>query len=53
VLLPEQVADTILRALERGQTEVVVPRYLGVVGVAQALTPRLLSRLVTRASGRA
>jgi short-subunit dehydrogenase len=53
VRTPEQVAETILRALERGRTEVVVPRYLRAVGAVQALLPGTLSRLLTRASGRA
>jgi short-subunit dehydrogenase len=52
VLRPEQVADAILAAVERGRAEVVVPRYLRLAGVAQAALPSTIARLATRARGR-
>jgi short-subunit dehydrogenase len=52
VLTPEQVADAIVRAIERNRAEVVLPRYLRVVGVAQAFAPASLARLLTRAGER-
>ena len=53
VLRPEQVAERILGAVEHDRAEVVVPRYLRLAGVAQALLPSAVSRLATRARGRA
>jgi uncharacterized protein len=53
VLRPEQVAESILAAVERDRAEVVVPRYLRLAGAAQALFPSVVSRLATRARGRA
>jgi uncharacterized protein len=53
VLRPEQVAESILAAVERDRAEVVVPRYLRLAGAAQALFPSAVSRLATRARGRA
>jgi short-subunit dehydrogenase len=53
VLTPEQVAEAIVRAVERNRAEVVLPRYLRVAGAAQALAPASLARLVSRAAGRA
>jgi uncharacterized protein len=52
VLMPEEVADAIIRAVERNRAEVVMPRYLRVAGAAQALAPASLARLVSRAGGR-
>jgi short-subunit dehydrogenase len=52
VLRPEQVADAVLATVERGRAEVVLPRYLRLVGVAQALAPSTLTRLGTRVRGR-
>jgi short-subunit dehydrogenase len=52
VLTPEQVADAIVRAVERNRAEVVLPRYLRVAGAAQALAPASLARLVSRVGGR-
>lgn len=53
VLTPEQVAHAILRAVERGRAEIVVPRYLRLAAAAQTLVPATLARVVTRARGRA
>jgi short-subunit dehydrogenase len=52
VLTPEQVADAIVRAVERNRAEVVLPRYLRVAGMAQAFAPASLARLLTRAGER-
>jgi uncharacterized protein len=52
VLTPEQVANAIVRAVERNRAEVVLPRYLRVAGAAQALAPASVARLVSRAGGR-
>jgi uncharacterized protein len=53
VLQPEQIADAIVRAVERDRAEVVVPRYLRVAGALQALAPGTLARLASRGRGRA
>jgi uncharacterized protein len=53
VLQPETVAETILSAVERDRAELVVPRYLRLAGPMQALLPATLSRLASRARGRA
>ena len=53
VLQPEQIAESIVRAVERDRAEVVVPRYLRVAGALQALAPGTLARLSTRVRGRA
>jgi NAD(P)-dependent dehydrogenase (short-subunit alcohol dehydrogenase family) len=52
VLQPEQIASSIVRAVECGRTEVFVPRYLRVIGAAEAIVPGTISRLATRARGR-
>jgi short-subunit dehydrogenase len=53
VLQPDEVAERIVKALERGRAEIVLPRYLRTVALAEALAPSLVSRLVSRAAGRA
>ena len=53
VLQPEQIAESIVRAIERDRAEVVIPRYLRAVGALQALVPGTLARLSTRVRGRA
>jgi uncharacterized protein len=53
VLQPDQVAEAIVRAVERDRAEIVVPRYLRVAGALQALAPAALARLASRARGRA
>jgi uncharacterized protein len=52
VLQPAEVADRILKALERGRSEIVLPRYLRTVALAEAVAPSIVGRLVSRASGR-
>ncbi|HEX5468957.1 MAG TPA: SDR family oxidoreductase [Gaiellaceae bacterium] len=53
VLQPDQVAEAIVRAVERDRAEVILPRYLRLAGALQALAPAALARLATRARGRA
>ena len=45
VLPPERVADAVVRAVERGRSEVFVPHVYRAVGLAQALAPVTLTRL--------
>ena len=52
VLRPDDVAQAILGALEHGRSEIVLPRYLRAVVLAQAAAPTLLGRLVNRAGAR-
>jgi uncharacterized protein len=52
VLTPEQVAEAIVKAVERNRTEIILPRYLRVAGAAQALAPATLARMLRRAGGR-
>jgi short-subunit dehydrogenase len=53
VLQPEDVAEVILKAVDHDRAEVFVQRYLRVAGALQALAPGTLSRLASRARGRA
>jgi len=53
VLQPDYVARKIVKALERGRTEIVLPRYLRTVALAESLAPTIVSRLVSRGAGRA
>lgn len=52
VLQPAQVAGRIVTALEHKRGEVVLPRYLRGVGIAEALAPGLVGRFVSRAAAR-
>jgi short-subunit dehydrogenase len=52
VLQPEEVAARILKAIDRGSAEIVLPRYLRSVSVAEAVAPSLVGRIVSRAAGR-
>jgi short-subunit dehydrogenase len=45
VLEPEEVADAILRAVDRNKREVFVPGYLRVAPLAQALTPGIVAKV--------
>jgi short-subunit dehydrogenase len=49
---PEQVADAVVRAVERGRPEVAVPRGLRVVAAAQALFPGTLARVTAKRAQR-
>jgi uncharacterized protein len=53
VLQPSEVAERILKALEGARSEIVLPRYLRTVALAEAIAPSLVGRVVSRAAGRA
>jgi short-subunit dehydrogenase len=46
VIEPEQVADAIVRAVERGRREVFVPRWYRLPALVQALAPSTFGRLL-------
>jgi uncharacterized protein len=48
VLSPEDVAEAIVRTVERGRAEIVRPRSLRMVGVAQSLAPATIARVMAR-----
>jgi uncharacterized protein len=48
VIDPDEVAAAILRTLERGRAEVVVPSFFRVAGILQGLAPATLARLTAR-----
>jgi uncharacterized protein len=48
VIDPDEVAAAILRTLERGRAEVVVPSFFRVAGILQSLAPATLGRLTAR-----
>jgi NAD(P)-dependent dehydrogenase (short-subunit alcohol dehydrogenase family) len=48
VLTPEEVAEAIVRSLERGRTEIDRTRSLRIVGVAQSLAPATIARVMAR-----
>jgi short-subunit dehydrogenase len=52
VLQPDEVARRTVKALERGRAEVVLPRYLRAVALAESVAPTFVSRLVSRGAGR-
>jgi len=52
VIGPERIAEHVVDSLERGRGETTVPRYYAVAGVAQALFPNLVARLLTRTGER-
>jgi uncharacterized protein len=52
VLQPQQVAEAVLAAVEHDRAGVVLPRYLRLAGVAQALLPVTVGRFASRLRGR-
>jgi uncharacterized protein len=48
VVGPEQVAESVVRAVERDRTEIFVPRWYRVAAIAQALLPGTFRRVPTR-----
>ena len=48
VIDADDVAAHIVGLLERGPSETVVPRWYRIAGIAQALAPNLLARLLAR-----
>jgi hypothetical protein len=45
---PDVVADAVVRALQKGTTDVWVPRSLGLLARVMRLVPRFLWRLAPR-----
>jgi short-subunit dehydrogenase len=52
VIAPEDVAEHLLRVVERDRRESFVPRWYRVFAIAQALAPALVARLVSRSGYR-
>ena len=48
---PEQLADRIVRALERRRSQLTYPAFYRVFGIAQVLAPTLLGRISARSRG--
>jgi hypothetical protein len=48
VLTPERIAVRIVRAIERGRTEVVIPRWMRIAGISTGLFPATVTRVVAR-----
>ena len=51
VVGPDRIAEHIVASVERGKGETTVPRYYAVGGIAQALMPNVVARVLAR-SGR-
>jgi NAD(P)-dependent dehydrogenase (short-subunit alcohol dehydrogenase family) len=52
VVGPEQIAEHIVASVERGKGETTVPRYYAVGGIAQALMPNFVARMLARSGAR-
>jgi uncharacterized protein len=52
VLQPDDVAKSIVTAVDRGRGERVIPRYLRAVAIAEALAPSVVGRFLNRAAAR-
>jgi len=48
VLTPERIAEKIARAIARGKSEVVFPRWMRIAGIATAFFPSTVTRVVAR-----
>ena len=48
VVMPDEVAATILRAVEKNRREVVTPRVFRLAGAAQGIAPASLGRFTAR-----
>jgi short-subunit dehydrogenase len=48
IIEPEEFVATTLKALERGETSIVVPRRFGAVSFLNALSPRVIGRALAR-----
>jgi short-subunit dehydrogenase len=48
VLTPDRIAAKIVRAIERGKTEIVIPRWMRVAGISTGLFPATVTRVVAR-----
>jgi NAD(P)-dependent dehydrogenase (short-subunit alcohol dehydrogenase family) len=52
VVDPPYVVERVLKALDRGRSEITIPPYYGVGGLAQALVPGLMTRIGVGRMGR-
>ncbi len=48
VLTPERIAEKIVRAIGRGKSEVVFPRWMRIAGISTGLFPATVTRVVAR-----
>jgi Short-chain dehydrogenases of various substrate specificities len=48
VLSPERIAEKIVKAIERGKSEVVFPRWMRIAGISTGLFPATVTRVVAR-----
>ena len=48
VLTPERIAEKIVKAIERGKTEVVFPRWMRLAGISTGLFPASVTRVIAR-----
>jgi short-subunit dehydrogenase len=48
VLSPEQIAAKIVRAIERGKTEVVFPGWMRIAGISSGLFPATVTRVIAK-----
>jgi uncharacterized protein len=48
VLTPERIAKKIVKAMERGKSEVVLPRWMRIAGISTGLFPATVTRVVAR-----
>ena len=48
VLTPERIAEKIVRAIERGKSEVVFPRWMRIAGISTALFPATVTRVIAK-----
>jgi hypothetical protein len=48
VLTPERIAEKIVKAIERGKSEVVFPRWMRIAGISTGLFPSIVTRVVAR-----
>ena len=48
VLTPERIAEKIVKAIERGKTEVVFPRWMRIAGISTGLFPATVTRVIAR-----
>ncbi len=48
VLTPERIAEKIVKALERGKSEVVLPRWMRIAGISTGLFPATVTRVVAK-----
>jgi len=52
VIGPEKIAAHVVDSVERGRGETTVPRYYAIAGIAQALLPNVVARVLGRSRNR-